>query len=53
MAGELHAQLQAGQAERACLEGRQLLDSCMSAADIDSSWRGILQQGVEAIEHIR
>eukprot|EP00775_Hariotina_reticulata_P008639 gene8639-8820_t len=53
MAGELHAQLQAGQAERGCLEAQQLLSSCISAADIDSSWRDILQQEVAAVEQGR
>lgn len=53
MAGELHKQLQAGPAERACLDAQQLLASAMNAADIDSAWRAVLQQEVADVERIK
>jgi hypothetical protein len=50
MSGDLHAALNAGAAARSCVEAEQLLATCMSAADIDSSWRGVLEQELEDVQ---
>jgi hypothetical protein len=52
-AGELHGKSEAGQAERACLDAQQLLGVCMNAADIDGSWRALLQQELADVERIK
>jgi hypothetical protein len=49
MAGDLHAALNAGAASRSCVEAEQLLATCISAADIDNGWRGVLQQELEDV----
>ncbi|KAF8071277.1 hypothetical protein HT031_001360 [Scenedesmus sp. PABB004] len=53
MAGEHHAQLQAGAAERACAEAQALLATCMSAADCDAAWRGVLSAELAEVERIK
>lgn len=50
MAGDLHTQLQAGAAARACVEAEQLLATCLSAADIDGGWKAVLQQELEDVQ---
>lgn len=50
MAGDLHAQLNAGAAARSCVEAEQLLATCLSAADIDGTWKGVLQQELEDVQ---
>jgi hypothetical protein len=50
MAGDLHAQLNAGAAARSCVEAEQLLATCLSAADIDGAWKGVLQQELEEVQ---
>lgn len=50
MAGDLHAQLNAGAAARSCVEAEQLLATCMSAADIDSAWKAVLHQEIEDVQ---
>jgi hypothetical protein len=49
MAGDLHAALNAGAASRSCVEAEQMLATCISAADIDNGWRGVLQQELEDV----
>jgi hypothetical protein len=53
MASELLGKTEAGQAERACLDAQQLLGVAMNAADIDGSWRALLQQELADVERIK
>lgn len=50
VAGDLHAQLNAGAAARACVEAEQLLATCLAAAAIDGCWRAVLQQELEDVQ---
>lgn len=47
---ELTGQLQAGGAERACIEAKNLLQSALNAADVDAQWRGVLDAEAKIIE---
>eukprot|EP00879_Flechtneria_rotunda_P001652 GHRR01001812.1.p1 GENE.GHRR01001812.1~~GHRR01001812.1.p1 ORF type:complete len:395 (+),score=149.03 GHRR01001812.1:171-1355(+) len=57
LAGELHAGLQAGPAERACVEAQHLMAGCLSAADVDAPmyvrWRAVLQQELADVIRIK
>lgn len=53
LSGDLHAQLQAGAAERALAESLQLLSTSLNAADGDAGWRAVLQQEVADVERIK
>ncbi|KIZ06240.1 hypothetical protein MNEG_1717 [Monoraphidium neglectum] len=44
------AQLQAGSAERACVEAKALLQAALNAADIDADWRAVLEAESKIIE---
>lgn len=50
MSGDLHSQLEAGAASRACVEAEQLLATCLAAAEIDGGWKGLLQQELQDVQ---
>ena len=46
-------QMQAGAAEKGCVEAKRLLGVCQSAADGDAGWRGVLEQEMREVERKR